>query len=74
MLSGKISQEPVVIRKLHKEGLVDRAVFFVCPKVIGKDGLAMTETLPLPVTFSDIKTKRIGEDIMVSGKVYRRTN
>jgi riboflavin biosynthesis pyrimidine reductase len=49
--------------------LVDRACFFISPKVIGEDGLAMTETLPFPITFSDIKTKRVGEDIMVSGKV-----
>lgn len=58
-----------VITSFLKEKLVDRVVFFISPKVIGEDGLAMTETLPLPITFSETKTKRIGEDIMVSGKL-----
>ncbi|MFH0775278.1 MAG: dihydrofolate reductase family protein, partial [bacterium] len=58
-----------IITSFLKEKLVDRVVFFISPKVIGEDGLAMTEILPLPITFSETKTKRIGEDIMVSGKL-----
>jgi diaminohydroxyphosphoribosylaminopyrimidine deaminase/5-amino-6-(5-phosphoribosylamino)uracil reductase len=57
-----------IITSFLKERLVDRACFFISPKVIGEDGLAMTETLSLPITFSELKTRKIGEDIMVSCK------
>ena len=58
-----------VITSFLKEGLVDRACFFISTKVIGEYGLAMTEQLPFPINLYETKTRRIGEDIMVSCKL-----
>ncbi|MDI6751807.1 MAG: bifunctional diaminohydroxyphosphoribosylaminopyrimidine deaminase/5-amino-6-(5-phosphoribosylamino)uracil reductase RibD [bacterium] len=57
-----------VITSFLKEKLLDRACFFISTKVIGENGLAMTEQLPFSINLSETKIRRIGEDIMVSGK------
>ncbi|MEK9149388.1 MAG: bifunctional diaminohydroxyphosphoribosylaminopyrimidine deaminase/5-amino-6-(5-phosphoribosylamino)uracil reductase RibD [Candidatus Desantisbacteria bacterium] len=59
-----------VITSFLKEKLVDRVCLFISPKIIGENGLTMTEQLPFSINLSETKAKRIGEDIMVSGKLY----
>ena len=50
-----------------KEGLVDKVMFFVSPKIIGGEGLvAFTNELPL-IRFKEITHKKVGEDILITG-------
>ncbi|MBI5598831.1 MAG: bifunctional diaminohydroxyphosphoribosylaminopyrimidine deaminase/5-amino-6-(5-phosphoribosylamino)uracil reductase RibD [Deltaproteobacteria bacterium] len=57
-----------------KEGVVDRVVFFVAPLIIGGDGVPSIGDLGIKgvkkaFRIRDMKTKRVGGDIMVEGYV-----
>jgi diaminohydroxyphosphoribosylaminopyrimidine deaminase/5-amino-6-(5-phosphoribosylamino)uracil reductase len=55
-----------VITSFLKERLVDRAIFFISPKIVGEGKLSLCENLPFSIRLSDLKIKRIEDDIMVS--------
>lgn len=46
--------------------LIDKAIFFISPKLIGDDGLSLLKDIP-PLELKNVKIGRISEDIMVSG-------
>ncbi|MBI5598970.1 MAG: bifunctional diaminohydroxyphosphoribosylaminopyrimidine deaminase/5-amino-6-(5-phosphoribosylamino)uracil reductase RibD [Deltaproteobacteria bacterium] len=57
-----------------KEGVVDKVVFMIAPKIIGGDGVPSIGALGIKgikkaFKIRDMKTKRVGEDIMVEGYV-----
>lgn len=51
-----------------KEGLVDKVLFFISPKILGERGMGLS--LPL-VEFRDTSYRRVGEDILFTGYVHR---
>ena len=55
-----------------REGLVDKAVFFYSPRIMGGDGKSMvaglgTKSVDESVSLKDIRTRRFGDEIMVEG-------
>jgi len=66
-----------VVASFLKNGLVDEAMFFISPKIIGGkeaitsvegDGIRLVEKAP---RLYDITVKRLGDDILVRGYVHR---
>ncbi|MDD5155500.1 MAG: bifunctional diaminohydroxyphosphoribosylaminopyrimidine deaminase/5-amino-6-(5-phosphoribosylamino)uracil reductase RibD [Candidatus Omnitrophica bacterium] len=66
-----------LIGSLFDEGLVDRVMFFISPKIIGgKDAISSVmgrgvNRVERAVKLKDVKLKRIGGDFMVEGYVQR---
>lgn len=64
-----------LIGSLFDEGLVDKVVFFISPKIIGgKDAIGAVmgrgvSRIERAVKLKDIKFKRLGEDILVEGSI-----
>ncbi len=64
-----------IIGSLFDEGLVDKVMFFIAPKIIGGDksivsvGGKGVMSLDKAIQIKDIQIKRIGEDLMVEGYV-----
>jgi diaminohydroxyphosphoribosylaminopyrimidine deaminase/5-amino-6-(5-phosphoribosylamino)uracil reductase len=58
-----------------EQGLADRALFFIAPKIIGgRNAVTSVEgkgikKVSLAIQLKDVKVKTIGEDILVSGAV-----
>ena len=55
-----------------REGLVDKAVFFYSPRIMGGDGKSMvaglgTKSVDESVSLKDVRTRRFGDEIMVEG-------
>jgi diaminohydroxyphosphoribosylaminopyrimidine deaminase/5-amino-6-(5-phosphoribosylamino)uracil reductase len=66
-----------LIGTLFDEGLVDKVLFFISPKIIGgKDAISSVmgqgiARIDRAVKLKDIKLKRIGEDFLLEGYVQR---
>lgn len=64
-----------LIGSLFDSGLVDKALFFIAPKIIGgKDAISSVmgkgvSRIERAVKLKDVKIKRIGEDFLVEGMV-----
>lgn len=59
-----------------KQGIVDKAAIFLAPKMIGKEGLPIVGELGIKrlkdaICLSRLECKKVGEDILVQGYVYR---
>ena len=66
-----------LIGSLFDEDLVDRILFFISPKVIGGEKAITSirgkgiERVKDAIKLRHTEVKRIGEDILVEGNVYR---
>ncbi len=64
-----------LIGSLFDEGLVDKVLFFISPKIIGgKDAVSSVigkgiKRLDSAIILKNIKIRRFGEDILVEGEV-----
>jgi diaminohydroxyphosphoribosylaminopyrimidine deaminase/5-amino-6-(5-phosphoribosylamino)uracil reductase len=64
-----------LIGSLFDEGLVDKVLFFVAPKIIGgKDAISPVmghgiSRIDKAIKIKDIKLKRIGEDFLFEGRI-----
>jgi len=56
-----------LITSFLKEGLVDKVILFISPKIIGADGLSLTDSLPFSIKIENIKIKRVSQDFMLVG-------
>lgn len=69
-----------LIGSLFDEGLADRVMFFISPKIIGgKDAIGSVmgkgiSRIDKAIKLKEIRLKRIGEDFLVEGKVVHRNN
>lgn len=59
-----------------KQGVVDKVAIFLAPKLLGKEGLPMIGELGIKrladaIHLNKLKYKKMGEDILVEGYVYR---
>lgn len=68
-----------LIGSLFDEGLVDKAMFFISPKIIGgKDAIGSVmgkgiSRIDGAIKLKEVKLKRIGEDFLVEGYVQRHS-
>ena len=68
-----------LIGSLFDLGLVDKVLFFIAPKIIGgKDSICSVMgkgvlRIDKSVRLKDVKIRRIGEDLLVEGHVYRNS-
>lgn len=66
-----------LIGSLFDEGLVDKILFFVSPEIIGgKDAISSVmgkgvERVDKAIKLKDVKLRRLGEDFLIEGYVYR---
>lgn len=55
-----------------KEGLIDKVIFFISPRIIGGGGLtAIRDRLPFSVNLKRTTYKRVGEDTLITGYIDR---
>ena len=52
-----------------KESLIDKVMFFICPKIIGNSGLAAFGQGITEVRLKEVKYRKLGEDMLVTGYV-----
>lgn len=52
-----------------KNGLVDKVLFFIAPKIAGNTQLSAVGDLPQTIRLKELTFEKIGEDILVSGYV-----
>lgn len=52
-----------------KAGLIDKVIFFVCPKIIGNQGLAAFGQGLAEIRLREVKYRKLGEDMLVTGYV-----
>lgn len=74
MVSVMVEGGPTLNTALIKQGLVDKFIFFIAPKIIGRDGLnffadAGGAELKEVINLVPAEIKRIGEDLMVEAYV-----
>ncbi|MBM3246329.1 MAG: bifunctional diaminohydroxyphosphoribosylaminopyrimidine deaminase/5-amino-6-(5-phosphoribosylamino)uracil reductase RibD [Candidatus Omnitrophica bacterium] len=65
----------MLIGSLFDEGLVDKVLFFISPKIIGgKDAISAVMGRGIPridkaIKLKEVKLKRIGEDFLIEGRI-----
>ncbi|MBM3248284.1 MAG: bifunctional diaminohydroxyphosphoribosylaminopyrimidine deaminase/5-amino-6-(5-phosphoribosylamino)uracil reductase RibD [Candidatus Omnitrophica bacterium] len=69
-----------IIGSLFDEGLVDKVMFFIAPKIIGGERSVSSVSgkgarlIDNAIQIKGVQIKRIGDDLMVEGYVYRNNN
>lgn len=52
-----------------KEGLIDKMMLFVCPRIIGSSGLAAFGQGLTEIRLREVKYRKLGEDMLVTGYI-----
>jgi diaminohydroxyphosphoribosylaminopyrimidine deaminase/5-amino-6-(5-phosphoribosylamino)uracil reductase len=60
---------PTLAEAFFRDGLVDKLVLFVAPRLAG-EGLRFVERLPAPVGVTRLEARQVGEDALLRGYVH----